>query len=66
MKYNIGLKTLLQQAISEAVFYDDLVNKFKRIVGKPDFSDQFKKIIKHYKHGYDATFCMSGYKPNLT
>ena len=24
----------------------DLVYKFKRIVGKPNFSDQFKKIIK--------------------
>ena len=22
--------------------------KFKRIVGKPNFSDQFKKIVKHY------------------
>ena len=28
-------------------FYGDLVYKFKRIVGKPNFSDQFKKIIKH-------------------
>ena len=35
VKYNIGLKTLLQQGISEPVFYGDLVYKFKRIVGKP-------------------------------
>ena len=34
VKYNIGLKTLLPQGISEAIFYDDLVYKFKRIVGK--------------------------------
>ena len=34
VKYNIGLKTLLQQGISEPIFYDDLVYKFKRIVGK--------------------------------
>ena len=43
VKYNIGLKTLLQQSISEPIFYGDLVYKFKRIVGKPNFSDQFKK-----------------------
>ena len=49
VKYNIGLKTLLQQWISEPIFYGDLVCKFKRIVGKPNFSDQVKKIIKRYK-----------------
>ena len=44
-KYNICLKNCLQQDISEPVFYGDLVYKFKRTVGKPYFSDQFKKII---------------------
>ena len=44
VKYNIWLKTLLQQGISEPIFYGDLVYKFKRIVGKPNFSDQFKKV----------------------
>ena len=54
VKYNIGLKTLLQQGISEPIFYGDLVYKFKRIVGKPNFSDQFKKIVKRYKRvGYN-------------
>ena len=48
VKYNIGLKSLLQQVISEPIFYGDLVYKFKRIVGKPNFSDQFKKIVKRY------------------
>ena len=48
VKYNIGLKTLLQQGISEPIFYGDLVYKFKIIVGNPNFSDQFKKIIKRY------------------
>ena len=47
VKYSIGLKTL-QQGISEPIFYGDLVYKFKRIVGKPNFSDQFKKIVKRY------------------
>ena len=44
--YNIGLKTLLQQGISEPIFYGDLIYKFKRIIGEPNFSDQFKKIVK--------------------
>ena len=50
--YNIGLKTLLQQGISEPIFYGDLVYKLKRNVGKP--SDQFKKIVKRYiRVGYN-------------
>ena len=54
VKYNIGLKTLLQQGISEPIFYGDLVYKFKRTVGKPNFSDQFKKIVKRYiRVGYN-------------
>ena len=54
VKYNIGLKTLLQQGISEPIFYGDLVYKFKQIVGKPNFSDQFKKIVKRYiRVGYN-------------
>ena len=48
VKYNIGLKTFLQQGISEPILYGDLVYKFKRIVGKSNFSDQFKRIIKRY------------------
>ena len=56
VKYNIGLKTLLQQGISEPIFYGDLVYKFKIIVGNPNFSDQFKKIIKRYKKKLDITW----------
>ena len=41
-------KTLLQQGILEPIFYGDLVYKFKRIVVKTNFSDQFKKIVKRY------------------
>ena len=52
IKYNIGLKTLLQQGISEPLFYGDLDYKFQRIVGKSNFSDQFKKIIKRYKKSW--------------
>ena len=54
VKYNTGLKTLLQQGISEPIFYGDLVYKFKRIVRKPNFSYEFKKIVKRYiKVGYN-------------
>ena len=54
VKYNIGLKTLLQQGISEPIFYGDLVYKYKRIAGKPNFSEQFKKIVKRYiRVGYN-------------
>ena len=54
VKYNICLKTFPQQDTSEPVFYGDLVYKFQRIVvGRPNFCDQFKKIIKRYKRvGY--------------
>ena len=38
---------------SALIFYGDLVYKFKRIVGKPNFSDQLKSIIKRYKNGYN-------------
>ena len=48
----IELKTLLQQGISEPIFYGDLVYKLKRIVGKPDLSDQFKKIAKTLYKGW--------------
>ena len=36
--------SVAQQGISEPKFYGDLVYKFKRIVGKPNFSDQFNVI----------------------
>ena len=62
-KYNFCFKTLLQQCISEP-FYGVLVYKFKRIVGKPSFSDQFKKIIEGYKRLRYATVCMPGCKRN--
>ena len=54
VKYNIGLKALLQQGISEPIFYGDVAYQFKRIVGKPKLSDQFKKIVKRYiRVGYN-------------
>ena len=54
-KYNTGLRSLLQQDLSEPEFYGDLVYKFRKIVGKKEFSDQFKKNIMQYKRiGYNV------------
>ena len=53
-KFSVGLKTLLHQGLSEPEFYSDLVYKFKTIVGRADFSDQFRKIIVSCKRiGYN-------------
>ena len=52
-KYSVSLKTLLQQGIAEPEFYGDLVYRFRNIVGKSNFSEQFRKLINHYKRiGY--------------
>ena len=32
-KYNVGLKTLFLQGLSEPEFYGDLVYKFRKIIG---------------------------------
>ena len=40
--------------ISEPEFYDNLVYKFKNIVRRADFSDQFRKIFIRWEPiGYD-------------
>ena len=48
-KFQVGLKFLLRQGLSEPDFYGDLVYKLKKIVGSNNFSAQFIKIILHYK-----------------
>ena len=53
-KYNVGLKTLFLEGLSEPEFYGDLVYKFRKIIGKNDFPYHFKKIIVRYKKtGYN-------------
>ena len=53
-KFQVGLKSLLRQGLSEPDFYGDLVYKLKMIVGSDNFSAQFFKIISHYKKiGYN-------------
>ena len=66
------LKTLLLQCLSESEFYGDLVYKFRKIIGKYDFSYYFKKIIVRYKKiGYNIdvlrqTACLVVIKSRLT
>ena len=40
-KFQVGLKSLLRQGLSEPDFYGDLVYKLKKIVGSNNFSAQF-------------------------
>ena len=52
-KFNVGLKPLFYQGLSEPEFYGNLIYKLKKKqnknVGRADFSDQFKKIVERYK-----------------
>ena len=63
-KFNVGLKTLLHQGLSEPELDGDLVNKFKTNVGRPEFSDQIRKITICYKRiGYNinkTVYMLSG------
>ena len=54
-KFQVGLKSLLRQGLSEPDFYGDLVYKWKKIVGSNKFSAQLFKIISHHKKtGYNV------------
>ena len=53
-KFDVGLKSLLHQGLSEPDFHGDLVYKFKKIIGRTDLTDQFRIIIiRHKCIGYD-------------
>ena len=62
-KFIVGLKSLKHQGLSEPGFNGDLVYKFKKIMGRTDFTDQFRKnknTSQTYWLGfkYLATVCM--------
>ena len=43
----------MQQGISYPEFYGDMVYKFKKIIGNPNFSEPFKRIVNRFKRaGY--------------
>ena len=48
-KFNVGLKIRLREGLSEPEFYGDLVYKFRKLMGRCDFSFQFRKIITRYR-----------------
>ena len=39
----------MQQGICIPEFYGDLVYKFKKIIGNPNFSDLFKRVVNSFK-----------------
>ena len=43
-KFEVGLKSLLGQGLSEPEFYEDFVYKLKKIVGSYNFSAQSKNV----------------------
>ena len=56
-KYNVGLKTLLLQGLSEPEFYGDLMYKVRKIIGTNEFPYHFKKIFVRYrKIGYNKCY----------
>ena len=45
----------MQQGISNPEFYGDMVYKFKKIIGNPNFSDLFRRIVKRFRRtGYNS------------
>ena len=65
-QYNVGCKTFLLQGLSEPEFHGDFVYKFRKIIGKGDFSYHFKKISVRYKKidfniRCFAAYCILGY-----
>ena len=45
---------LLRDGLSEPEFYGDLIYKFKKLIGRNEFSFQFRKIkIRYRRIGYN-------------
>ena len=50
----LNIDNLYFEGLSEHEFYGDLVYKFKKSMGRTDFSDHFRKIIiRHKRIGYN-------------
>ena len=57
-KFNVGLKSILHQGLSEPEFYGNLGYKFNNVMGRTN-SEQFRKrIIRHKRIGYDLRFTL--------
>ena len=57
-EYSLDIKN---DTYMQTSFYGDLVYKFKKNVGRADFSDQFRKIIVRYKRIGYSIFASSSY-----
>ena len=56
----ISKLTLFRDDLLEPEFYGDLVYKLKKLIGRNDFSFQFRKIITRYRRtGYNLNVCDS-------
>ena len=56
-KYRVSLKKNMPQGICNPEFYRDLVYKFNKIIGNPNFSNLFKRIVNRFKRaGYSLNF----------
>ena len=58
-KCNVSLRKHLQPGISEPEFYGDSVYRIRKIVGKSNFAEQFRKLINRYKEK-DITHLLCG------
>ena len=57
-KYHVSLKKLMQQGICNPEFYGDLVYKFKKIFGNPNFSNLLKRIAGYSLDIMRQTACL--------
>ena len=65
--FSIQLHTRRGPVIYNPEFYVDLVYKFKKIIGNPNFSDLFKRIIYRFKRtGYKLNIMWKIARPVLT
>ena len=47
-KYHVSLKKTSATGYNNPEFYGDLVYKFQKIIGNPNFSDIFKRIVNRF------------------
>ena len=54
----------MQKAISNPEFYENLVSKFKKIIGNPYFSERFnKRIVNRFKRAGCTLDIMPNFNP---
>ena len=53
--FNIGLRTFWHEGLSEPEIWPrgDIVYKFRKFLGRTDFSDQFRKVLPYKRTGFN-------------